>query len=198
MSRRLARGASGCPSGHSARSDRVRLMPSVRTATRRPLSRSSATARALSAAGPSPRRAAARIAAVEPSSRRERGPPHAPSASSRTSRVPRPRLADDQLSGRQFGARHRGLPPGPGMRRVHHDHQVITAHHDRRHAAQPGLVTLHEPHINMPFPHPGQHLRRVGHLHRQDHLRGLTVQRREPAREQMFSHGERGRDPQPR
>ena len=68
-SRSLARGGSGRSVGHTARSDLVSVIPSVGTATRRPASRSSATARALSAAGPSPRRTAAKIAAVEPSSR---------------------------------------------------------------------------------------------------------------------------------
>jgi hypothetical protein len=65
-------------------------MPSVAIASSRPASRSPATASALSTAGPSPRRAAARIAEVDPSSSRDRKPPHGRSPSSRISRVPDP------------------------------------------------------------------------------------------------------------
>jgi|SRR6516164_5140487 len=77
-SRSWARGDSGRSADHSAHSDLVSLIPWAGTATKRPTSRSSATARALSTAGPLLRRAAAKIVAVEPRSRWERRPPETP------------------------------------------------------------------------------------------------------------------------
>lgn len=90
----------------------------------------------------------------------------------------RARLADDKLGGRQVGASQRGLQACPRVRRIHHHDEVIGPHRHGLHLLSPGVVALHEPRVGVVLGHPGKNLRRVGHLHGQDHLGRLAVQRR--------------------
>ena len=147
---------------------------------------------------PSPRRAAARIAAVDPSSRQERGPPHGRSASSSTSRVPEPG------SRTMSSAAASSAPPTADSRRAHGCSGSTTT---TSRSLRTTMTVIPRGRDSSPSTNPtstlpsrtrASDLRGVRHLHRQHHVRGLPVQGADPARQQVLGHRQRRRDAQVR